>query len=155
VAADEGQLRAFTSAELTDMIQHNRNIALITNERGHSFRTFKTLGLRDAVFANGALYAHAKCAAAADFTKPELLGAWVVEFDKLPEHVQCFWATVYYNTGPETAVGILRRAGVEFTIHPGAGGQPCPVLEQREVQRELADSDVFGCSSTHPDSRLA
>ena len=104
----------FTSDALRHFIETNSNLSPVVNERKGRFETFDTLTLVDAVYAVAAMYSSAKDAFADDLVDEGRVSAWTGYPKDLPNHVQYFWSTLYFNTGPESAGITLQNRGLEY-----------------------------------------
>jgi hypothetical protein len=107
-------IRAYTAATLTDMINKKKNLEKVTNEANDRLETFITLKTQDSCYAVGGLLAEAKLAFAADLADPAVVGPWAGKVADLPEHVQFFWVTLYYNTGTGNGRSTLKNQGVHY-----------------------------------------
>jgi hypothetical protein len=111
---NEGAVRNFTAKSLQDLIAGGRSIQTVTNEAGDTFETFSDLGLQDAIYAVGCLYANCKDRFSRDLSDDDVMGNWGMKVKDMPLHVQFFWTTLYYNTGVGKARNTLRNQGLEY-----------------------------------------
>jgi uncharacterized Zn-binding protein involved in type VI secretion len=112
--ASSGRIREFTPTSLEKFISDGKNIDSITNERGDKFETFNILQFSDAVHAVASLYADAKFILATDMSDANVVGPWITIAKNLPQHVQYFWSTLYYNTGETNGRKAIAKNGIEY-----------------------------------------
>ena len=112
--SNSNQIRSYTAPSLRTMIAEGRNIETNTNEAGDTLDTFGSLGVQDACYAVGGLLVEAKYAFAQDLQDAEVVGPWSARVDELPEHVQFFWGTLYYNTGTANGRSTLFNQGLRY-----------------------------------------
>lgn len=112
--ADAHGIRAYTAASLADMIREGRNLEWNTNEANDRLETFSWLDTQDACYAVAGLLAEAKVAFAQDLRDRAIVGPWAGRVPDLPEHVQFFWGTLYYNTGTANGRSTLRNQGLRY-----------------------------------------
>jgi hypothetical protein len=112
--AKAGRLVEYTSPELREILADASNLKGGDNERDDTYSTFTRLNLRDAVHAVAAMYAFSKDTFAQHLAEEKVMGAWACRAEELPDHVQFFWTTLYYNTGVETARQTLGHRGLSY-----------------------------------------
>lgn len=112
--SDSQGIRAYTAPTLTAMIRDKRNVTWNTNEVGDRLETFMDLETQDACYAVGGLVAESKLAFARDLRDAAIVGPWAGRVPDLPEHVQFFWTTLYYNTGTGNGRSTLRNQGLHY-----------------------------------------
>lgn len=109
-----GNVRLFTPKVLEDKINVPSEIEKITNEKGDTFQTFKSLTLLESIHAVGCMYTNSKALLSADLADAEVMGEWVCKTSDLPLHVQHFWVTIYLNTGSGNGKKTLSKHGLEY-----------------------------------------
>lgn len=111
---DAHGIRAYTAPTLEAMIRDKRNLEVNTNEANDTLETFAVLDTQDACYAVAGLVAEAKVAFAQDLRDPAVVGPWAGRVSDLPEHVQFFWVTLYYNTGTANGRSTLKNQGLRY-----------------------------------------
>lgn len=111
---DQGPIRVFTFDQLRLALAAGRSAVDLVSGRDGAYKKFDKLPLPLALYAIAALYGQAKHMFAQDVNDPKIMGRWAAPCDELPLHVQFFWSTIYYQTGPTNGRNTLGRRGLEY-----------------------------------------
>ncbi|MEJ7734612.1 MAG: hypothetical protein WKG00_36130 [Polyangiaceae bacterium] len=128
LGTDYAVIRPWLTENIQALENDPNNWSTHVNEKGGQVVTLASLTAAEGLDANAFMYAYMKARAARDM---EALG--LGRMQDLDRRAQVFWATLYFNMGPNGAKAMLRRHGVDLYKTMVGRGRPAQYNTQRRV----------------------
>lgn len=128
LGTDYPVIRPWLTENIQALENDPNNWSTHINEKGGSVVTLASLTASEGLDANAGMYAYMKARAAKDM---EAMG--LGKMQDLDRRAQAFWATMYFNMGPNGARGMLKKHGVDLYKTMVGKGRPAQYNTQRRV----------------------